>query len=104
MIVSVNGYTLAANVEAGLVATASGLTLTGNGLDNTLFGNMGNDTLYGGIGNDFLIGGQGADTMVGGTAMTSTMSTTWVTSSSKMPAKALTWCSSPSAVTAWRRM
>ena len=43
-----------------------GLTLTGNGLDNTVTGDGGNDTLFGGAGNDTLNGGIGADTMSGG--------------------------------------
>src|SRR5204862_536600 len=64
--VSVSGYTLAANVENGTITTTTGLTLTGNGLDNVLTGNSGNDTLNGGAGNDTLNGGTGADTMVGG--------------------------------------
>ncbi|MFY9993268.1 MAG: hypothetical protein WAL40_19925, partial [Rhodoplanes sp.] len=33
--VSVSGYTLSANVEIGAVNTTSGLTLNGNGRDNT---------------------------------------------------------------------
>jgi serralysin len=65
--VSVSGYTLAANVEVGIVTTTTGLALTGNSLDNVLWGNSGNDTLNGGVGNDTIVGGAGADTMIGGT-------------------------------------
>ena len=57
---------MAANVETGVITSSTGLTLTGNNLDNALFGGTGNDTLYGGLGNDSLIGGQDYDTMVGG--------------------------------------
>ena len=64
--VSVSGYTFAAIVETGVIISAAGLTLTGNGLDNALFGGTGNDTLYQRAGNNSLIGGQGADTMGGG--------------------------------------
>jgi Ca2+-binding RTX toxin-like protein len=64
--VSVNGYTLAANIETGVISSSAGLALTGNTLDNALFGNTGADTLNGGIGHDSLIGGQGTDAMVGG--------------------------------------
>ena len=42
--------------------TATGLTLTGNELDNTLFGSSGNDVLNGGAGNDVMAGGAGDDT------------------------------------------
>ena len=67
VLVTVNNYTLAANVEVGAVNVTTGLTLTGNELDNILYGNIGNDTLNGGVGNDTLIGETGADTMRGGT-------------------------------------
>ena len=61
-------YTLAAGseVETLRVNVATGLTLTGNELDNIIIGNAGNDTLIGGAGNDTLNGGAGADTMIGG--------------------------------------
>jgi Ca2+-binding RTX toxin-like protein len=74
--VRVNGYTLAANVEVGLIDIAAGFTLTGNALNNTLVGNSsddvligdaGDDALHGGISNDLLYGGTGSDGMVGGT-------------------------------------
>ncbi len=64
--VSVSGYTLSANVEIGAVNTATGLTLNGNGLDNTLFGNSGNDVLNGGAGNDAFAAGAGNDIINGG--------------------------------------
>ena len=47
--VSVNNYTLAANVETGVITSSAGLTLTGNDLGNALFGNIGNDTLMAGL-------------------------------------------------------
>jgi Ca2+-binding RTX toxin-like protein len=91
--VSLNTYTLSANVEnltftgngpftgtgndlanviTGLAGndTLSGLegadTLNGGDGDDTLLGGAGGDTLQGGAGNDFIDGGAGADTMVGG--------------------------------------
>jgi len=77
IIATVSGaYTLATGIENGEIDTdVTGVTLTGNGLDNRLTGNdkdngllggSGNDTLDGGGGNDLLIGGEGADSMVGG--------------------------------------
>ncbi|HZO47266.1 MAG TPA: PQQ-dependent sugar dehydrogenase [Xanthobacteraceae bacterium] len=65
-IVYVNNYVLTANVERGNVGLFGGLTLAGNGLDNTLGGNSGADTLNGGGGADGLFGGGGADTLDGG--------------------------------------
>ena len=65
--VSVSGYTLADNVEIGVVGTTTGITLSGNSGDNYLYGNSGDDTLIGGAGNDFLSGGGGANTLIGGT-------------------------------------
>ena len=56
--------TLAANVENGVVASAGGVALTGNALNNVLTGGDGNDTLNGGAGNDTLQGGKGDDTYV----------------------------------------
>src|SRR5262245_33401972 len=53
--VTVSGYTLAANVEIGVIDLTSGATLTGNSLDNTLYGNSGNDTLDGGAGTDKVV-------------------------------------------------
>src|SRR5204863_60309 len=64
--VSVSGYTLAANVENGTITTTTGLTLTGNALNNILTGNSGNDTLDGGAGADTMVGGLGNDTLNGG--------------------------------------
>ncbi|MEJ0017978.1 MAG: Calx-beta domain-containing protein [Acetobacteraceae bacterium] len=65
---SVN-YTLATGSEVeSLYANAgpTGLTLTGNGADNTLVGGDGADTLRGAGGADLMIGGDGNDTMEGG--------------------------------------
>ena len=81
---SASGYTLAANVENGIVFGSGGTTIHGNDLNNQLSGNVGddilyghggddelrggggNDQLYGGDGNDYLNGGSGADLMEGG--------------------------------------
>jgi serralysin len=63
-------YALTAGSEIEFLranAGATGLTLTGNALNNTIIGGTGNDTLSGGAGNDVLNGGTGADTMIGGT-------------------------------------
>jgi Ca2+-binding RTX toxin-like protein len=63
---SVN-YTLAAGQEVEFLrgaASATGLTLTGNELDNTLIGTAGADTLIGGLGNDVFRAGLGNDTIV----------------------------------------
>ncbi|EJN20488.1 M10 family metallopeptidase, partial [Pseudomonas sp. GM80] len=54
-------YTLAANVEDGLLLGNASLNLTGNDLDNTLTGNNGNNILNGGTGADTMIGGAGND-------------------------------------------
>src|SRR4029077_11891376 len=62
-------YTLTAGSEIEFLranAGATGLTLTGNALNNTIVGGTGNDVLNGGAGNDTLNGGAGADTMAGG--------------------------------------
>ena len=67
VLVTVSGYTLAANIEVGTVNVTTGLMLTGNDVANVLNGNSGADTLIGGAGNDTLIGGTGNDTMRGGT-------------------------------------
>jgi Ca2+-binding RTX toxin-like protein len=65
--VSITGYTLAVNVENGIIQSGvGGLTLTGNALGNVLTGNAGNDTLIGGDGNDTLNGGAGNDTLWAG--------------------------------------
>jgi Ca2+-binding RTX toxin-like protein len=60
-------YALGAGQEVEFLranAGATGLTLTGNGLNNTLVGAAGNDTLDGGAGNDLLVGGAGNDTFI----------------------------------------
>ena len=65
--VSIDGYTLAANVENGIVQSGvGGLHLGGNLLDNVLSGNSGDDTLSGDDGNDRLKGGDGGDNLQGG--------------------------------------
>ncbi|GLK55981.1 Ca2+-binding RTX toxin-like protein [Methylopila capsulata] len=59
-------YTLGANVERLVALGSTGLTLTGNALDNNVIGDEGGDTLYGLDGDDLLKGRGGDDTMVGG--------------------------------------
>lgn len=59
-------YTLAANVEIGIIERATGARLFGNSAGNTLTGGEGNDSLFGKLGNDSLNGGAGADWLVGG--------------------------------------
>ncbi len=60
-------HTLAAQVENLILMGSSGLTGTGNALDNVLTGNAGNNTLTGNEGNDTLDGKAGNDGLVGGT-------------------------------------
>src|SRR5262249_58855469 len=68
-VVTVDGYVLADNVEHGVVFVDTGLTLTGNGLNNDLTGGAGNDHLNGGDGNDRLFGHDGDDVLDGGTGV-----------------------------------
>jgi VCBS repeat-containing protein len=63
---SVN-YVLSANVENLVLTGTSGISGTGNALDNVIIGNAGNNTLSGDGGNDTLDGGAGADMLLGGT-------------------------------------
>lgn len=58
---SVN-HTLAANVENLTALVNTGLTLTGNNLNNTITGGTGADIIDGGTGNDVMIGSGGDDT------------------------------------------
>jgi Ca2+-binding RTX toxin-like protein len=57
-------YTLGDDVENLVLTGGSGLSGTGNDLDNTITGNGGNNTLDGGAGADTMIGGLGNDTYV----------------------------------------
>ena len=59
-------YTLAANVEVGVIVSNPALlvNLTGNASNNSLYGNVGSNLLMGGAGNDTLYGG-GYDSMFG---------------------------------------
>jgi Ca2+-binding RTX toxin-like protein len=66
VLVSVSGYTLAANVENGIVNTLAGTTLSGNELANDLIGNGGADHLFGGAGIDHLFGNGANDELDGG--------------------------------------
>lgn len=63
-------YTLADGIEDATTILSTGVTLTGNALDNTLSGasgaSSGADRLSGGDGNDILNGYGGADTLNGG--------------------------------------
>lgn len=70
---SATSFTLGDNFENLTLTGSSGLSGTGNVLDNVLVGNSGtntlrgyegNDTLDGGIGNDKMLGGVGNDTYV----------------------------------------
>ncbi len=59
-------YTLGNHLENLRLTGSSGISGTGNALDNTLIGNSANNTLNGGAGDDWLDGGGGSDTMRGG--------------------------------------
>jgi Ca2+-binding RTX toxin-like protein len=58
--------TLSDNVENLILTGASGISGTGNALNNFLTGNVSGNTLNGGAGNDVLDGGLGSDTLIGG--------------------------------------
>ena len=53
------------NIEDAYLAV-SGLTVTGNILDNAMFGTDGADTMNGGVGNDVIEGSLGVDALNGG--------------------------------------
>ncbi|HWS28043.1 MAG TPA: calcium-binding protein, partial [Xanthomonadales bacterium] len=61
VIVSVDGYTMAAEVERLQMAGTQSLGATGNALNNTMTGNAGANRLDGGAGSDTLTGGAGDD-------------------------------------------
>ncbi|MGZ8344914.1 MAG: beta strand repeat-containing protein [Allosphingosinicella sp.] len=61
---ALSAYALAANVENLLGLSASGQTLTGNGLVNAINGGAGNDVIDGAAGADQLAGGLGNDIYV----------------------------------------
>lgn len=65
--VSISAYTLADNVENGIVLSNAlpYVTLYGNALNNVLTGTSGAESLSGGDGNDTLKGGAGADGLGG---------------------------------------
>lgn len=62
-VISRHSFTLAANVEDGILL-GSAASLTGNALSNVLTGNNAANTLDGGAGADVLIGGKGSDTYI----------------------------------------
>ena len=57
-------YTLTAGVERLTLTGTSGVSATGNGLNNVLTGNSGNNTLNGNAGDDTMVGGAGNDTYI----------------------------------------
>ncbi len=59
-------HTLSTNVEHLTLTGTSGISGTGNGLNNTLTGNGANNVLTGAGGNDTLRGSAGSDTLIGG--------------------------------------
>ncbi|HEX4738402.1 MAG TPA: hypothetical protein VH331_12660, partial [Allosphingosinicella sp.] len=59
-------YTLPDNVENLTGLSATGQSLTGNGLGNVIVGGPGNDTLSGSDGDDTFVGNAGNDTLDGG--------------------------------------
>lgn len=59
-------WTLGDNLEQLRLTGSSGVSATGNDLDNVLIGNNGSNTLTGGLGNDTLAGGSGSDRLDGG--------------------------------------
>lgn len=60
-------YTLTNNLEDLTLTGSSGISGTGNALDNRIDGNAANNSLYGKGGDDRLNGGLGKDTLIGGT-------------------------------------
>jgi VCBS repeat-containing protein len=72
---TLNSYVLSDQVESLTVTSLTGITASGNALNNIITGGTGdddlaglagNDTLRGGLGNDTLRGGDGNDTLDGG--------------------------------------
>ena len=61
-----SSYSLAANVENGVLTGTTREALTGNSLNNDLRSNNAGSVLNGGAGNDILHAGTGADTLTGG--------------------------------------
>ncbi len=64
VVAMVSGYTMADNVEVGMLTVAG--TLTGNSTGSVLYAGPGPATLIGGVGNDVFVAGSGATTMIGG--------------------------------------
>lgn len=67
VLVSLNAYTLGANVEDMWFTGVGNFFGTGNERNNGIFGDLGNDYLIGGAGNDDLHGYDGIDVLDGGT-------------------------------------
>jgi Ca2+-binding RTX toxin-like protein len=61
VLTALSAYTLGANLERLTGTSATGQTLTGNGLSNLIKGGAGNDVIAGGSGADQLAGGLGDD-------------------------------------------
>ncbi|HEX8308565.1 MAG TPA: M10 family metallopeptidase C-terminal domain-containing protein [Allosphingosinicella sp.] len=61
---ALGSYVLGANVEILTGTSATGQTLTGNGLANVIAGGAGNDLIDGAAGSDSLAGGQGSDVYI----------------------------------------
>lgn len=57
-------YTLTDNVEILDAQGSTGLTLTGNAVNNTIYGSTGNDIINGSAGTDSLYGRDGSDTFI----------------------------------------
>ncbi len=66
LIYSTIAWTLAGNVENLTLTGSTGISGTGNDLDNVITGNLGANTLLGMDGNDTLVGDFGNDAMTGG--------------------------------------
>ena len=64
VLTTLNGLTLAGNVETLQLVGAAAISGTGNTLNNTIIGNNADNILSGGAGADALIGGLGNDTYI----------------------------------------
>jgi len=65
VVVTLTGYTMAANVERGTLTDAAGAAdITGNDENNRIDGNDNNNVIDGGLGADDMSGGDGDDTFI----------------------------------------